>query len=227
MTNVVMIARGRAALTRQALKSLYENTPRDEFSLVMIDDASYRPVTPDNFPELRKGNVSVVLELTKHCGILGMLRNMGQELASTHPQLGRGDYLLFVDNDVYFRPQWLERMTDALDLDRNCGVLGGQRHPYHGVNFRPQLRVDATDAVAGYAMMMRWGVWDAIGPFDAHAKGLGQSEDFALCRKAYTQGMYVGYHNPPTILHTGMTDTNGKPIAGADQFERFEGVLYA
>lgn len=218
--NVVMIARDRHKLTAQALGSLYENTQSAAFNCVLVDDGSDEPfgVYPSN-PHWQS------LRLEKPCGIVGLVRNLGAYLSERY--FGRGDYLLFVDNDVYFLPQWLERMTLDLEMERNLAVLGGQRHPYHGVNAKHiGGLVEETDAVAGYAMMMRWDVWDGCGPFDAHAKGLGQSEDWALCQKARSIGMYVGYHNPPTILHTGMTDTDGKPIAGAEQFERVPGVLY-
>jgi GT2 family glycosyltransferase len=227
MTNVVMIARDRHRLTEQALKSLYVNTPKRQYTLVLMDDGSgYSMENVLMRLDWEQPETWISLRLGKPTGIVGLNRNLGAWFSERY--FVRGEYLCFADNDVYFRPGWLAQMTETMKLDPNLAILGGQRHPYHGINqVNLYGHVEETDAVAGYAMMMRWDVWEAVGPFDAHAKGLGQSEDYALCRKAYAQGMYVGYHNPPTILHTGMTDTNGKPIAGAEQFERFEGVLYA
>ena len=241
MTNVVMIARDRPRLTAQALKSLLSNTPMEAWSLVLVDDGSFAPITSkwlkplcDNLGYCFPPENWQILRLERPTEIVGLVRNLGAYLSERYfpppRKIGESEWIVFADNDTYFCPGWLETMTAALEADPNCAILGGQRHPYHGINCRHVLNsgvIEETDAVAGYAMMMPWDVWQGCGPFDAHAKGLGQSEDWALCQKARQQGMYVGYHNPPTILHTGMTDTNGKPIAGAEQFPRVEGVLYA
>ncbi len=94
---------------------------------------------------------------------------------------------------------------------------------------------EITDAVAGYSMLMRWECFDLYGPFEQEAKGIGQSEDYAFCQKVIrgpeatffeSCRNLVGYIHPPVLAHCGITNSNGEPATGADQFERVEGYIY-
>ncbi len=40
MTSIVMIVHNRYRLTEQAIKSLHDHTPHDEFNLTLVDDCS-------------------------------------------------------------------------------------------------------------------------------------------------------------------------------------------
>jgi hypothetical protein len=63
---------------------------------------------------------------------------------------------------------------------------------------------------------MRWKTWDDFKPFDAHAPGIGQSEDFAFCRKIVECGYLVGSVYPRCILNCGLLDSYGHPCVGYD-----------
>jgi hypothetical protein len=84
-----------------------------------------------------------------------------------------------------------------------------------------------TDAVAGYSMLMSWQTWDKYGPFDQHAVGVGQSEDFAVCQKVLKDGYRVGYVSPPVLTVTGLTNTLGGKVPGWEQLKALvpEGVI--
>ncbi len=176
------------------------------------------------------GNTSVI-SLTPPCNVTGRLKNLGAYWSEK--QFGRGEWLLFIDDDVAFLPGWLEQMTRAMSLIKRVWLLGGNRHPYHGVNetyptYDPNWRtyIEVTDAVAGYSMLMRWGTFDEYGPFDAHAKGIAQSEDYAFARRIVKDGGKAGYIHPPVLYHTGITNSSGQPATGAEKIERKEGILY-
>lgn len=232
MTNVVMIARDRPRLTEQTLESLRENTGRDSFNLTIVDDGSEIPACADWLEHWDEDVPTQLVQLHCPIGIVGFARNLGVLVAEKH--FGRGDWLYFTDNDVYFKPGWLEKMTIAASVPP-ISILGGCRHPYHQANrvipveirepIQAEVEVQTVDAVAGYSMLMRWGTWDAYGPFDAHAKGVGQSEDWALCQKAVRAGYKVGYIHPPVLINCGLTNTLGEKVPGWEQFEMVEGVV--
>ena len=248
MTNIVMIIRDRPRLTEQALYSLWKNTKSDEYNLTVVDDGSKPPIT---LPPYRNVMSHITVRLSEPVGIVGFLRNLGASVAEKH--FGRGDWLYFSDNDVYFKPRWLETMLFAMECPHLPGqslvpyaVLGGCRHPFHIPSEPPLIintfkagvlkaggeipleeicRIETVDAVAGYSMLMRWGTWDTYGPFDAHAKGVGQSEDWALCRKVVEADYRVGYIHPPVLVMCGLTNTAGEKVPGWEQFEIVEGVV--
>jgi GT2 family glycosyltransferase len=236
MINVVMLVRDRPKLTRQALHTFTQNTD-DVWTLTLIDDAS-QPETRDLLRSFARNTKNVALlrnEVSK--GIVGQARNLGVYWSDRF--FLRGQRLVLADNDIAFNPKWASTMQE-MQLRIPVAVLGGQRHPYHGVNdsqipletnvsgkcVRSSGCVEITDAVAGYLQMMPWQAWDEFGPLDAHAPGVCQSEDFAFCQKIVKAGRKVGYIHPPVVIHTGLTRTDGSPAVGAEAMERVAGVYY-
>lgn len=245
MVNVCCISNGaRPRLLEQTLRTLYDHTPPSQFTVTMIDD--------------RHGGIdlpgALIDRLNDYCcvavtpwGVVGGLKNLGAYWSERY--FSRGEWLMFIDDDVAFFPGWLHRMIAASEAVNQVRVLGGVRHPYHGINNVMQYakltngayapgqildlssgcesgKIELTDAVAGYCHFMRWSTWDRFGPYAANAKGTGQSEDFQFCRKVVDAGGAVGYLSPPCMAHCGLTNSEGKPILGADLIERVPGVLY-
>ena len=236
MTNIILITSGsRPRLLAQTLRTLYVNTPADQYTLTMVTDGHME------FPfDQDWGERISVIGMRPPCNIVGRLKNLGAYWSEK--QFGRGEWICFIDDDVAFFPGWLGQMTAATNV---CQMIGGNRHPYHGVNeeitwgsipggtFRPGQEIEVTtqtiqitDAVAGYCHFMRWETWDRFGPYDAHAKGTGQSEDFAICREIVDAGGKVGYIHPPVMAHCGVTDSLGRPAIGMEKIQRKLGVLY-
>jgi glycosyltransferase involved in cell wall biosynthesis len=225
MVNIVMIAKSRNLLTYQALSSLTAHTDQDLFNLtIVVDD------TPDLVLRRPDSNV-VIVQIEPSRGIVGLVRNIGADFARRY--WGPGDWLYFSDNDVYFHLGWLGNMVEVAEGDPYCRILGGARHPFHGVNsvtdvVDAQRSIEHADAVAGYSMLMRWATWDTYGPFDQHAVGVGQSEDFAICQKINkANDYYVGYVSPPVLTVTGLTNTLGEKVPGWEQLKALvpEGVI--
>jgi hypothetical protein len=220
MTSIILVTNGaRPRLLEQTLRTLRDNTPVEEFNLVVVGDG---------FGPFQIPHAPLYFFPAGPIGIIGALKNKGVEVSEK--QFGRGEWLLFIDDDVAFlSSDWLPLMQASFEYRNQLRLLGGVRHPYHGVNDASLgilPFVEYTDAVAGYCHLMRWSTWDRFGPYDAHAKGTGQSEDFAICRKIVDAGGKIGYIYPPVMAHCGLTDSSGKPILGAELIERVEGVLY-
>ncbi len=220
MTNIILITNGsRPHLLDQTIETLYRNTPLDQFNATYVLDGC-------RSDKITGPNLSVLMA-DPACNIIGRLKNLGAYWSEK--QFGRGEWLCFVDDDMAFMPGWLDRMIAALSFSNKVRILGGVRHPYHKpiVEYGDRHHAwELTDAVAGYCHFMRWSTWDAFGPYDAHAKGTGQSEDFAVCQKVVAAGGDVGYIHPPVMAHCGITDSSGKTILGAELIERVEGILY-
>jgi len=230
MTNIVLLVRDRPRLTEQTLRTLYEETPRDQFNLVIVDDGSWPETTQIISRYSRRENCEVVTFL-KPVGIVGFLRNVG--VWTSERVFGRGEWLYLSDNDVVFREAWLTYMTGMLyhgGGTKQVRVLGGYRHPFHAVNEKVGWsswgQIELTDAVAGYSMLMNWNTWDKFGPFDQHAKGVCQSEDYAFCQKITQAGDSVGYASYPHIFNCGITNSEGKPAIGSESFPRQPGLIY-
>ena len=64
---------------------------------------------------------------------------------------------------------------------------------------------------------MRWSTWDKHGPLDAHAKGVGQSEDWKFCQSIIADGGCVGSVYPRVVFNCGVTNSLGQPSPGAEQ----------
>lgn len=226
--NIVCITNGaRPRLLEQTLRTLYWNTP--SFNLVVVCDGHGGIEGSEGLSDLMAINASVIA--ITPCNIVGRLKNLGAYWAEKH--FGRGEWICFIDDDLCFEPYWLNRMKNAMTANNQLRILGGVRHPYHGVNDKHRyldvergVDWDETDAVAGYCHFMRWSTWDKFGPYDANAKGTGQSEDYAICRKVVEAGGAVGYIHPPVMAHCGITDSQGKRILGAELIEQVPGVIY-
>lgn len=226
MTNVCLLVKNRPRLTEQTLLSLYANTPHDQFNLTIVNDGSDTKTVTVLASYVARSNCRIIS--VSSIGIVGFLRNVGASASERY--FGRGEWLCFIDNDIAFMPNWLQKMIytmrySAANQIANVVVLGGYRHPFHGVNYESQVWQE-TDAVAGYMHFMRWETWDKYGPYDQHAKGVCQSEDFAFCQKIIKDGGRVGYIHPPVIANCGITNSEGKPAVGSEQFPRIPGLIY-
>lgn len=233
MTNIVMICKDRPRLTEQTLRTLYDNTPRGEFNLTVVDDGSGLETNLVLKRFEKQGAAIISAGRTFATGCVGALKNSGAHWSQVG--FGRGDFLCFIDNDIAFFPNWLGDLAYCYNEDVTPNlILGGYRHPYHLPNAAGKLcthrdrqfNVQYTDAVAGYLHFMTWATWDKFGPYDANAKGVCQSEDHAICRRVVEDGGLVGYVHPPVIANCGITNSEGKPAVGSEAFPRIPGLIY-
>jgi glycosyltransferase involved in cell wall biosynthesis len=243
VTNIILLVKDRPRLTEQTYRTLYEETPRDQFNLVTVDDGSWPETSKIIERYARRDNHEVVTFL-KSVSVVGFLRNVG--VWTSERFFGRGEYLCTIDNDISFlSPYWLTKMEYAMSIlhqpegredGKGYSLLGGYRHPFHGINHKSfhegefagaqDTYVEETDAVAGYMHFMRWATWDLHGPYDQHAKGVCQSEDWALCQSIIRTGGHVGYVHPPVIANCGLTNSENQPAVGHGEFKRYPGLIY-
>lgn len=212
--NIVMLSRGRDRLLNQTIDTLRRNTPHELFNLTVIQDWSDETYIDKEIALLRYHENENWVYLTQSKSITGQARNLGIYWAEKY--WGRGDYLYLTDNDMYFTPHWLEELVSFSVLPFK--VIGGWNHPFlkpHEENIF-NYGCLSHDAVAGASQLMRWETWDKYGPLDAHAVGVGQSEDWKFCQDIIKGGGRVGSIYPRVVFNCGVTNSFGQPSPGAD-----------
>lgn len=234
MLSVVMLSCNRLRLLQQSLDSLFANT-RGKFSLTVIDDSDdYETQQWLTGFLLGKSDVFLRTNDKPHC--TGAARNQGIE--ASRNKFGTDGLIYASDNDVWFAPGWDHVLTEAYRQFPRIKVIGGGCHPFlqprtgrSGNRFLANgylYKLMERDAVSGYSWLLSWETWDKYGPLDAHAQGVRQSEDFALCQKIIKDGFSVGSVVPEVVHHTGLHDTFGERPPGWELIDksRVPGVLY-
>lgn len=235
MINIVMLVKDRPRLTNQCISSVIEHS-LTEVTLTIVDSDSQSETRRIIREWVNRAPTSVCsLTLDRSNEIAGQNLNLGAYWSEKY--WGRGDYLYFSGNDMYFTPGWDEKMLRVFEGPNKLKLLGGSTHPYHKPNSqhhvphgkpfpeycRPELHTH--DAVAGCSHMMTWETWDKYGPYDAHAPGIQQSEDWKLCNDIIKDGGLVGTVFPNVVYDCGLTTTFGEPALGADEKVRYGGII--
>lgn len=233
--SVVMLVRDRLRLTRQALDSLTRNS-RDSgrhINLLIVDDAS-RPITQKWLDTWMVSHEAQLIRHEESRGT-GWARNIG--VAAARELFGTDNLLYLSDNDVFFMPGW----DDALlamhyQFGNVFKIIGAGCHPFlqpsaTSPETSTGYRMTTRDAVSGYSWLLDWDTWNRFGPLDAHALGVRQSEDWAMCRKVVDAGYFVGSIVPEMVIHTGLTDTFGEHPPGWEIMRdtrdmRLKGIIY-
>ncbi len=224
MTNIVMIVRDRLKLTTQSLESLYAHTDPSQFNLTLVDDGS------EDFRVLHllrkygyKPNATLVrLENSRH--VLGEIKNIGAAVSGQ--TFGWGDlgtdWLYLSDNDVYFTPDWLTKLTEfATGEEPECTLFGGQIHPFH----------DKSDieVLAGPSWLLRWYTWASQEGFRrGGSPGVCQSEEYPFCESLRDTDEKIAVIRPFVVYHCGLTNSDGKDAPGRKEREAqmVPGVYY-
>jgi len=232
LVNITMLVKDRPRLTRQAIESLYANTPREMFNLTVWDDGS------------QKETLAVLDELHQRlefkCWLpyesigTGAARN--EIVRSSERAFGRGNLLYLSDNDIFAKPGWLETLVEIYQHAKGFGyvAVGAYAHPYSQPfkripfysNFGNRCELGQLHALPLQSWLWSWDDWDRFGPFVETPVGVVcGSEDVEMCQRITKAGGKVGAVYPPLIVNTGRTNSFGKPIPGAELIPDVEGVI--
>lgn len=231
MTNLTMLVHDRPRLTEQALRSLYENTDKKSFTLTCLDDASSDFRTTRLLERYAADHRNMaLLTLKTSRGITGQARNLAVYWSEKY--FGAGDWLALADNDTWYSPGWLEKLTTIAECTEPNGfrLWGGQVHPYHQpVNRTDDLpilvqsgecavpvKVTEHSMLDGPSWLMRWDTWHKYGPLECHTPGVCQGEDVTFCQAITAAGDRIGVIHPHVVAHTGIRQSNGNLAPGAE-----------
>lgn len=230
LVNFTMLVHNRPKLTEQALVSLGEHDGATVTVLGnKVDPELWESI--DNWRFYEGHNATRALLHNSFDDGTGDLRN--QVIRHSEYWFGRGDYLYLSDNDVFFKPGWLEALIKCYEVSRRYGfkVIGAYNHPYHqpipgeqGVCLPRSLdpivishAVNPVHALALQSMIMTWDIWDKYGPFCKTEPGrVCQSEDVDFTNKIVADGGKIGVVSPALIVNTGLTNSFGEKIPGYD-----------
>lgn len=251
MINITMLCANRPRLLKQALDSIGDLSN----ATVTIRDAGMNTETglvAHDFFCANTGNV-VYRTASEPMGT-GPARN--KVIEWTEGYFGRGSHLYLSDDDVYFtRPDWLSILVQAYEAawEQGFRVVGSYNHPFNqpvrwfqyakSISIAGAIppgtdiaavsheigRIYEVYALASQSMLMRWDVWDEFGHFCQTPAGkVCQSEDVDFCNRIRAAGFKVGVIYPPLLVNTGITNSFGEPIPGADLVKSQvpQGVLY-
>ncbi|MCP4589402.1 MAG: glycosyltransferase family 2 protein [bacterium] len=181
--SVVIPTYNRARLVQQAVEHLWSQTlPHDRWEIIVADNCSTDD-TPEVVAALQARSTCPMhyRRLTRDGGPSSS-RNTGAEAAT-------GQYLVFIDSDVYLDPPWLERAVALADAEPSIGILAGKLvyalrpdcvNVYGGAISRIGLAWDANERqpasaitkpadflwVATAAVLVRRNVFVELGGFD-------------------------------------------------------------
>ncbi|MHB1261316.1 MAG: glycosyltransferase family 2 protein [Thermoplasmatota archaeon] len=124
----------------------------------------------------------------------------------------QGDLLAFTDSDCIPAPDWLARLTQALDRDPGLDLVAGRidlfpadpahltvAETYEAVHgFEQEMYVRERHYGATANLMARRRVFDSVGPFDARLKSGGDKE---WCQRAHAAGKRIGYEDTAVVAH--------------------------
>lgn len=232
LADIVIPVFNRWELTEQTIHSLFENTKIEDFNLYVVNDKSDEKTT-DLLHRLKGLYPFTLIENEENIGPAASRNFVCNVLIKPNE---RSKYLYHSDNDVFFKPVWLEILVNGFTICNhyNVKVLGGSCHPYlqnkewinHPVE--PMTGIGIKDAVSGYSQLMTWETWNKYGPFDenqgSQEKKIMGSEDWAFCQRIVKDGFLVGSIEPEVVIPTGKTNTYGDLATGSETFKDVEGV---
>jgi GT2 family glycosyltransferase len=194
--SVGMAAHGNSRTTRRALDALFASVPHN-FELILVDDKS-----PDDtlevFREARRWHANT--------RIFSFDRNLDYcESVNAILSHARGDYVLFLSNDIFASPAYLRELLRSAAANPGCGILRGcsnfvdKGSPLHMVpmeecetrekyfalteeiaaRHRNEPLIDERFLVGDAFLVSRRGI-DRIGTFDTRFIGYFGDLDFGL-----------------------------------------------
>ncbi|HPJ95104.1 MAG TPA: glycosyltransferase [Deltaproteobacteria bacterium] len=234
--SIIIPVFNQVEFTSRCLKALYQNTPLERVSeIIVVDNASsdgtheFLEKTRTRYPKLKTLTNKENLLFAKAC-------NQGADIA-------QGDYLVFLNNDTEPLPGWLDRALERFESDKSIGIIGikllyPDRTVQHcGIQFyrdvnptyavwplHRHLRAPEDDprvnvpedvhAVTGACLFIRDELFRRIGGFEERY-GM-YFEDTDLCFKARRAGRRVFYEPGSVVIHH-----EGKSSLSRDVIDEF------
>ncbi len=163
---IVPVRDGNATLGRALTAILASELPRDDYELIVVDDAS-----SDSSPELAARYADTVVRLTARKSGPAYARNRGAELA-------QGEVLAFVDADAMVQPDTLPRMLTMLTDHRRLDAVSASHDQTAGahnlvsqywnllLHFGEQRQAGTSGDVASPCAVIRRDVFLSSGMYD-------------------------------------------------------------
>jgi len=200
--------------TIPCLESLFLYTPRDQFELIIVDNAS-SDGTPEHLRAVAKEHDNVRLILNAENKGYASGNNDGMRAA-------KGDCVVLLNNDTMATPGWLDALLAPLEKDRSIGLIcpitnsaGNEQtvvipslneENYVEVSRRYTAKnkghIFDTEKLGFYCVAMRRDVLEKVGLLDERF-GLGMFEDDDYCLRVRRSGHRLVINEGCFIYHKG------------------------
>jgi glycosyltransferase involved in cell wall biosynthesis len=208
-TAIILITKNRQKLLTQTMKSLFQNTPRALFDLIVVDDGS------DDISYLLECNRAGMISdlVLTNFGSPSRCRNIGAEIARKKGY----EFLYHTDNDMYFLPGWLKE-CHRIKKNSWITIVGAYCHPFmqkNNDNYTYKMEgFETVDAVSGNSWFISTEDYFKYGLHETD--GIMASEDWEMCQRIRKDGNFVVRLTPHKVLHCGITNSRNEPSVGAD-----------
>ena len=210
--SIVILNFNKVHLTIECLQSIWEHTCGYYYEVIVVDNGSQ----PDDFQVLSGFEGAYKLVRLDVNRFFGEGNNIGAELA-------KGEFLLFMNNDVVVTPNWLPPLMEAFHDHSDCGVAGpkfvypngllqeaGALLDEEGVSVQigkfqdpetPRFnRGRVVDYVSAAAVLLRKNTFEKVLGFDFMYEP-AYYEDVDLCLKVGQLGLNTYYVPESCVVH--------------------------
>lgn len=212
MTELHLISWNRPKMTELAVKTIARNTPRSEYKLVVLDNASDESVV-DMLQDLTdKGLVDTLIALKTNVGL-----EAARDVLIRETETKR---FVDVDNDCLPPKGWLKGLNDLMD----------KHHEFAAISLRTQVMIGTGNIFenekgpltefphpGGSFRLMNTTVVSRLGGWDRKSPGRGSEEKY-ICNKLWNAGYKCAFATDIECLHLfgtrgeNETDRWGYPI---------------
>jgi len=215
---IILITKDRPKLFEQTVRSLFKNTPRELYDLIIIDDGSQIIDFKKGLHDHRFFNPYGVADhlIFTDFKSPSTCRNLGIEIAKRKGY----KYVYHSDNDMYFLPGWLEKCIDLKENQgyKNLTIIGPYCHPFlqenNDILENKSEDFYTVDAVSGNSWFIETKDYLDYGLIEH--KGIMNSEDWEMCQRIRKDKKLCVTLQEKLVLHCGITNSRGKPSVGAD-----------
>jgi glycosyltransferase involved in cell wall biosynthesis len=209
--SVVVPTHNRAVFLRRCIESLLgQESDKHWYEVVVVDDGS-EDDTPRVIAEVARSPRGSQLRYVRqaHRGMV-QARMKGIETA-------RGELIVFIDDDAFAPPAWLQHLAAAA-LEPGVAMVGGPVRPapsdelragidergrlvWSGFHAYPNTKRVEVDFVRGANMALwRWAI-EAIGGFDPGFNGTALREETDVCLRLRRRGMRIVFDRDAAVDH--------------------------
>ncbi len=224
LTSIIILAHNQLECTKKCIESIEQSTP-ERHELILVDNGSTDGTT-EFLQTYAHNHNHVRLILNKSNLGFAAGNNLGIDQS-------KGEYIMFLNNDVVVTEGWLGKLTDLLNRYPDLGMVGPVSNSVSG----PQLVMDipyGEDLVkmkefastysqdhageirhvlrlVGFCLLVRKEVLDLIGGFDNNYMS-GNFEDDDLCLRSFLVGHKHVIAGDVFVHHFGSMTFKGSSI---------------